>query len=362
VDVLSLKEDVSEPLISHEEGYVNPRVTTRYIGNNLFSYFKYYLLFTLRCFFIVSRLSLYKKIHVVHYNNLPNFPVFSAIIPRLLGARIILDNHDLIGVMFTSKFYNSPSRSLMIKVLWFEQYISMAFSHRIITADHNQEKALLNDKVPKCKVTVLLNLANPEWFKPQRQHNRQDKQFRLIYHGTVARRLGLDLAIRAVAKAKDHVPGLRFHLIGKGDFLDECLRLIEELSLHGIVIPSKCYYPVTKLPEIIHRMDAGIITNRQTLATDRYMLPVKLLEYVQMRVPVIAPRLNIIQQYFDEDMLMFFDPGDVDQIADCIINLYRDRNLQQALVEKSQEFFRCHNWQKQQDDYLALVEGRAKGQ
>ncbi len=362
VEVLSLKENDTDPSVSSEEGFTNYKVATRYIGDSLFSYVKYYLQFTLRCFMIVSRLCVSKKIHVVHYNNLPNFPIFSAVVPRLLGAHIILDNHDLIGIMFASKFDGLPSKLLASKLLWFEQYISMAFSHRIITADHNQKEALINDGIPERKISVLLNLANTEWFIPKTRKHHREKGFELIYHGTIAQRLGLDIAIRAVAKAREHVPGLRFHLIGKGDFLDECLELIEALQLNGIVIPSKCYFPVAELPNIILRMDAGIIPNRLTPATERYMLPVKLLEYVQMRIPVIAPRLNIIQTYFDEDMLMFFDPENIDQIAGCIVQLYEDRNLGASLVVNSQRFFRFQNWQQQEKAYLAIVETCAKGQ
>ena len=51
------------------------------------------------------------------------------------------------------------------------------------------------------------------------------------------------------------------------------------------------------------------------------MLPVKLLEYVHMGIPVIAPRLKTIQYYFSEDQVMYYEPGDVDGLADCMRQL-----------------------------------------
>jgi glycosyltransferase involved in cell wall biosynthesis len=356
VDLVSLKENVNDPFRSQEEGYVNYRVATRYIGNSLLNYIKYYFIFTLRVFFIVSFLAFKKKIDIVHYNNLPNFPVFAAIIPKILGARIILDNHDLITVMFGSKFDSLRFSSMLLCLLRLEQKLSMAFAQKVIAADHNQKEALLEDGVTENKITVILNVANEEWFRPVLKKERDDGEFRLIYHGTIAERLGLDVAIKAIAMIRDQIPRIRFYLIGKGDFLEECLKLIVELGLEDVVLPSKCYYPVEQLSDIIKKMDVGIVPNKKTQATDKYMLPVKLLEYVYMRLPVIAPRLKIIERYFDDDMIMFFEPGDHKELAQCILNLYRDKTLRRLLVERSRSFVDKYNWKSQEKVYLALIE------
>ena len=356
MDLVSLKENVSDSFRSWEDGYINYRVATRYIGDSLPNYIKYYFIFTLRVFFIVSFLAFKKKIHVVHYNNLPNFPVFAAIIPRILGARIILDNHDLITVMFGSKFDSLRLRSMLVCLLRLEQKLSMAFAHQVITADHNQKETLIEDGVTEDKIVVILNVANEEWFKPVLKRKRDDGEFRLIYHGTIAERLGLDVAINAIAMIQDQIPRIRFYLIGKGDFLEKCLKLIVELGLEDVVLASKCYYPVEQLSDIINKMDVGLVPNKKTQATDKYMLPVKLLEYVYMRLPVIAPRLKIIERYFDDDMIMFFEPGDHKELAQCILKLYHDKTLQKLLVERSRSFVDQYNWKAQEKVYLTLIE------
>ena len=355
VDVISLKDDKNERIRSQENGYINYKVATRYIGDRLISYILYYILFLLRSFAVVSLLSFRKKFHAVHYNNLPNFPVFAALLPRIMGAKIILDNHDLITSVFASKFQGRRLSSFSFRLLSFEQKLSMAFAHHVICADHNQKDALVEVGVPAHKITVILNLANEAWFRPERKE-RTDNEFRLIYHGTVAERLGLDVAIRAVALAREQIPEIRFHLIGNGDFLDTCLKLIQELDLERVVLPSKCFYPVETLSDIINTMDVGLVPNRRTKGTDEYMLPVKLLEYVYMRMPVIAPRLKIIERYFDEDMLMFFEPGDHEDLARCICELYQHKERRCSLVQKSQNFVQEHNWSSQMEKYLHLIE------
>ena len=48
---------------------------------------------------------------------------------------------------------------------------------------------------------------------------RAAETFNLVYHGTMAERLGVDLLIRAVARLRERIPGLRLHLWGHGDDL-----------------------------------------------------------------------------------------------------------------------------------------------
>jgi len=333
---------------------VNIRVIKKFRGASLALYFLYYLKFFCLSLIAISRLSLKAKFQFVHYNNAPNFIIFACILPKLMGAKIILDNHDLVTSLFSSKFEGKRLGPILLRLLHLEQKLSMGFADHVITADHNQKDALVKAGIPKTKITVILNVANETWFKPAKTM-RNDHEFRLVYHGTVAERLGLDVAIRAIGLVREKIPNICFHLIGKGDFLDPCLKLIDDLVLSEIVLPSKCFYPVEKLSDIINTMDVGVIPNRRTPATDLYMLPVKLLEYVYMQMPVIAPRLKIIERYFDEDMIMFFEPGDHVELARCIVELYENPEKRNSLVKNANKFIKKHNWKTQEKEYLKLI-------
>ncbi len=43
--------------------------------------------------------------------------------------------------------------------------------------------------------------------------------FRVVNHGTISKRLGIDLLIKAVAKLVCEIPELELHIIGGGDDL-----------------------------------------------------------------------------------------------------------------------------------------------
>ena len=54
------------------------------------------------------------------------------------------------------------------------------------------------------------------------------------------------------------------------------------------------------------------------------MLPVKLLEYVSLGIPAVVPRLKTIEHYFSDDMVAYYEPEDVESLADAIYRLYRE--------------------------------------
>ncbi len=90
------------------------------------------------------------------------------------------------------------------------------------------------------------------------------------------------------------------------------------------------------------------------------MFPVKLLEYVYLGLPVIAPRLEIIQRYFEEEMLLFYDPEDVNEMSLKILELYRDSGLGNKLADGSYRFFDRNNLEGKTMDYLAVLRTRLR--
>ena len=70
---------------------------------------------------------------------------------------------------------------------------------------------------------------------------RDNHSFKMIYHGTIAKRLGIDLAVKAVAVLKDRLPELEFYIWGKSG--DEPL----PLSSAGVFI-SVAAKPYNAIP------------------------------------------------------------------------------------------------------------------
>jgi len=285
---------------------------------------------------------------------MPNFIIFTAVLPRILGARVILDVHDLMTVSYMAKF-NVDADNFLIKCLIFEQKISARFASYLLCADHNQKNYLESVcNIPQKKIKVIMNLPNEEIFQSVERVNINHDKFRLIYHGTIAKRLGIDIMLEAISKIGDQIP-IHLSIYGSGDFLVEAVSIANKLNLDGKVYFSKSFFPTEMVPKMVSGADLGVVANRKSLATDRFMMPVKLLEYVYLKIPVVAPRLEIIESYFDEGMIKYYDPENVNDLARCILELYNNPQERESLVYKASTFYEKRSWKIQGEEYLRLL-------
>src|SRR6202030_2732519 len=170
-------------------------------------------------FLVVSSIFMTKRHHrikydVVHVHNLPDFLVFAAWYPKMTGARIILDIHDIVPELFANKFDARPG-NLYIALLKFIEKASAAFVDYVIVSNHLWYEKLLSRSVPKEKCSVFLNHVDPGLFY-RRKRTRTDDKFIVIFPGSFQWHQGLDIAIKAFARIKEQVPNAEFHLYGVG--------------------------------------------------------------------------------------------------------------------------------------------------
>jgi glycosyltransferase involved in cell wall biosynthesis len=351
VDVIALRDDESEIDVLRTGNIFY--VMSKYQGQSTLMYVWSYLKFFLKSLFFLTFRSFRHRYDVVHVHNMPNVLVFAAIVPKMLGARVMLDIHDLMTANYMAKF-SVGENDWPIKALKIEQRLSAMFADHVFCADHNQQDYLVEYcGVARQKITVLMNLPNVDMFMPVTTEKRDDV-FRIVYHGTIAHRLGIDLIVRAVARVANRIP-VELWIYGSGDYLPEALELSSQLGLDGKVHFSRKFFPVEQIPQMVSGMDLGIIGNRRNLACDRYMLPVKLLEYVYLGVPVVAPRLAVIARYFDDTMVRYYEPENLEQMADAIVELYQEREKREHLARTALMFYQDHNPQVQADRYLDLL-------
>jgi glycosyltransferase involved in cell wall biosynthesis len=296
-----------------------------------------------------------RDLDVVHVHNLPDFLVFAGLLPRLAGSKVVLDVHDSVPETFATKFSDAP---MLKRALCFEERVSALVAHRVICVNHPQRDALVARGIPGDKTFISMNVPDPRIFgqaAARRRSGTRAEQFNLVYHGTMAERLGVDLIIRAVAQLTDRIPGLRLHLWGNGDDLPGFQELARDLGAADRVLFVPKGYPVQELPGRLSDMDLGVIGNRRSVAAD-LMLPVKLMEYVALGVPAVAPRLRTIQHYFADEMVGYYEPEDVQSMADSIYALYRDADRRSRQAERAGVFLGNYGWQRQGAELVNFYE------
>src|SRR5437867_4471753 len=267
-----------------------------------------YLRFFCFAFLRLSVLHLRRPYDIVQVHTGPDFLVFTTLVPKLLGAKIILDVHDLMPEMYMAKF-GVDYRNWMVRfIIWIERR-SVAFADKTIAVHEPHLDILAKHGNPREKFSVLLNVPDHRIFSRRLSFNSKRKPFRLIYHGTIPDndRAGLEVALRALARIRNDIPCLEFQIIGGGGGMDRLHRLAAELNLTSCV-QFIAPVPVEQLPEILLKASVGIVPYSPDDFT-YYVLPTKLLEYAALGIPAIVSRLPAIEAYFDEGMVGYFELG-----------------------------------------------------
>src|SRR5438552_2458344 len=102
VDVVCLR-DVGEPARERYRGVdvhrLSARLDNRNVARQLLSYLRFFRLAAVR----LTRLHRRRRYATIHVHNLPDFLVFSALIPKLRGVPVVLDLHDLMPEFYRGR-------------------------------------------------------------------------------------------------------------------------------------------------------------------------------------------------------------------------------------------------------------------
>ena len=327
----------------------------KYQGKSQFKYLLSYFFFIFLSFIACNKLFLIRKTKIVHIHNMPDILIFAAVLPRLFGEKIILDIHDSMPETYSTKFSKKTGRFLFKLMCW-EEALCCRIANKVICVNHVQRQALINRGIDANKIVISMNVPDPKRFSPIKNMpavRNTHGAFNLVYHGTITKRLGIDLAIIAVSKLIVKIPEIKFQIYGNGDDIDEFIKLSHSLGINEYIHFNKKMIPVEDLIEKLRNMNVGIISNRKNVATE-LMLPVKMLEYIMLGIPVIAPRLKTIEYYFNNEMVSYFEPENVDSLTSAVLELYQNELKRKNQIQMARKFLDRYGWENHQMDLIKL--------
>ena len=313
----------------------------KYRGKSTAAYMVSYLRFLMSASHVCARLAASGELDVLHVHNIPNFLVLAGLGPRLFGSKVVLDIHDSVPETYATKFGQS---GVLQQCLRLEERLSARLAHKVICVNHPQRDVLVARGIPASKTFVSMNVPDPGIFKPEPRCRGTRSGLNLVYHGTMAERLGVDLLIRALAHVRLLEPEVRMHLWGGGDDIRQFQTLARDLGLDTAVSFKPEGIPLHDLPQHLSGMDIGIVGNRRNAATE-LMLPVKLMEYVALGIPAVVPRLTTIAHYFSDDMVTYYEPENVESLAAAVLDLIRNADRRRAQAEAAALFLRDVGWE-----------------
>lgn len=320
---------------------------------------KYILLyagFFIHSFILINKLFMKKRYSVIHVHNMPDFLVFLGIIPKLFGSKVILDLHDPTPEMLVTKYAESKD-SLLSKLLKWQEKVSIRFSHKVITTNKSFLDKFISRGCPPDKISIVMNSPQESLFNSfnKKSKNESDKnKYVVMYHGIIITRYGFEELLNAVNLLRDKIPEIELRVYGTGEDLPLFLEMIQKLNLENVVK----YFgqvPIEKIVETIPECDVGVIPNRLTPFT-KINFPTRIFEYIHMKKPVVVPRTQGINDYFDEDSIFYFDAGDAENLAKVIFSIYSDAKKTIQIINKGYEVYQKHRWEQQSKNLIKIYD------
>jgi glycosyltransferase involved in cell wall biosynthesis len=353
IDLICLRDGDGEP--AHET-YGNINVTRvrlkRQRGGRL-AYIGQYAAFILVSFFYLGWKSLRRRYDLVHVHNMPDVLVFSAIVPKLLGAKVILDLHDPMPELMRTIF-KLPEESFSVAILKRLEKWSIRFADLVLTVNLACKKIYSSRSCESRKIRVVINSPDDDVFRLQRTDARNGNgkngngsdPFVILYHGSLVHRNGFDLAVEALEKVRKTIPSVRLRVCGeRTPFFQEVMKSAQQRGLDTNVD----YLGVRNLKGIVEAIedcDLGIIPNHRNIFTE-INTPTRIFEYLALAKPVIAPKTKGIQDYFGDNDMIFFKLGNADDLARKIEFAYSHPAEVAETVKRGQAVYLSHTWSRE---------------
>jgi glycosyltransferase involved in cell wall biosynthesis len=316
-------------------------------------YLAQYAAFALMAGGVAAVLDRRRRWDVVQVNSMPDALVFAAAVPRLRGARVVLDLHECMPEFFQVKFAVGPKHPAVRLIAAAEQ-ASIRFADHVITCTEQMREAFVARGAPAAKIDVVLNAADEAVFDAARHRPPARDGFGLICHGAIERSYGHDTLLHAVALARERIPDLRLEIYGDGTFRPELERLADALGLDGCVRMRDGWAPIEELVEAIARADAGVVALRRDAFRDLTHAN-KMFDLIAMRTPAIVSRTRAVEAYFDDGCFAYFESGDEQGLADAIVALHADPALRERLVRRASAVTAPYRWEAQREVYRQVI-------
>ena len=295
-------------------------------------YFIEYAYATLAIIAITLYVLLTRGFDILHVANPPDCIVPVLGIYRILGKRIIYDQHDLSPELYTVRF-SSHSASLLRLQLWLERWSHKMADHTIVTNESYRSLALTRGRCSLSRVTVVRN--GPDLNRLQGLST--DMELRklsphiIAFAGVTGHQDGLEHLWQSLRVLRFELGREDFLciIIGDGEALQDLKRLGAELGIEknlwfaGWVSDPVVYF------RYLTTADICVVPDPSNCYNDRSTF-VKVMEYMMVGKPIVA--FDLPESRFSAGpAALFVTPNDDREFALCLAQLIDDPQLRNSM-------------------------------
>jgi glycosyltransferase involved in cell wall biosynthesis len=349
VDVICLQQE-GHPNVEEDNGVRLYRLPLNRKKGNILRYIIDYFSFFVLAGIKVTQLHLKQPYKVIQVNTMPDFLIFTTLMPRLLGAKVIVFMKEPTPELGAT-LYKSP---LMPKILRVVEQLALKYAHMAFTVTQELKEVYVSRGANPDKIHVVLNGPDVRHLGVTNGASASvtpdPAYFTLICHGAIEERYGQDTILKAVKIARGCIPNLRLRLMGAGSYVGEVETLIRELQLEDCV-EYLGWVSMSELTEELRRANVGLVAQKSSPYSNLVHTN-KMYEYIIFGKPAIITRLKSIQNYFDDTSMYYFEPDNAQSLAEAILDLYQHPAKGQTLVANAKKRYELYNWNKQSEIFL----------
>lgn len=252
------------------------------------------------------------------------------LVTRLLGIGAILEANSV---------FSMPGIQEFEPILWRRtcrtiERLTCRLANAVVTVSGPLRDDLVSIGVPPGKITVLPNGVDTELFRspaPGRRRYRDalglHDRVLLGYAGNLRSWQGLDFLLRTLAQMPMAAEKLHLLVLGDGPERAALERLVFELGL-GPWVSFLGRVTHDEMPAILDAFDIGVLPAERR----HHASPMKIIEYMAMGKPVVAPRQrNILELIADDQEGVLFEPENALSLQAALLRLSRDADFRLAM-------------------------------
>jgi glycosyltransferase involved in cell wall biosynthesis len=300
---------------------------------------------------LTAKVRVRRRVDVLHLCQPPDiyFPLAWAL--KMAGARVVVDQRDLMPELLTQRLSSPPA--LVLQVMGFLERCTQRVADRTVCVNEYLRDRLIAAGASPDQICIVRNgplLSRTEQARPD-PNLRRGHRYLVCWAGKMGRQDRVDLVLDV---ADEIVNGLGRHdcafvVLGDGECLEELRELTRARALDGSV-----FFPgwLTEAEVFAHMAtaDVGLDTSLQSEVS-----PVKALEYMALGLPLVSFDLAETRRICD-GAAVFAPPGDTKALARALATLLSDPEERGRLADVGRR--RMQNdlaWEHQRQGYLSAV-------
>lgn len=285
----------------------------------------------IKAYFQMKKLLKQHKYDIIHCHT----PVAAAITRlvsrkyRKMGLKVIYTAHGF-------HFYKGAPRKNWILYYTVEKFLSR-FTDCLITINQEDYQCALSNGFSAKRIDFIngVGVDMKEFVKPtdekkkvlREQFHYENDKFILLCAGNLSYRKHQDLIIKAAAKARNKMAGIKIILAGTGDSEKEYRLMIKDFKLEGTV---EMIGYVREIPKYMGLVDGVVSASRQE------GLPINIVEAMSSGLPIIATDCRGNRDLVKDDINGFIvGIDDVDGMSRAMIKLSESEDLRRRFSEES---------------------------